>query len=1012
MSEKILTALMQLFAIVANREQLTDEAHDIVVQFLRQQVGSDSQHFYLNRFNEFLQGISGKQAQGKEGKRLSVNSVKVLKICTQINSELDQKQKHIVLIRLVEFVNSFGTPAGLQELEFVDTVGSVFNVSASDIDRFKRFCNATSHRDLPNSSNFVLVQNQLPEGAGNQLRFILNESLSGILFFLKSEDENLIFVKYAGPHSLYLNGLPMAGNQSYPFTEGSVIRESRISPVYYSDIARCFMQMDQTDHVDLTVNAVEYRFGNGAVGMHPISFQAQSGNLVGIMGGSGAGKSTLLNILNGNLNPSAGEVLVNGINLHTDRKKLQGTIGYIPQDDLLMEDLTVYQNLYYNSKLSLGTLDEYEINKLIDSLLDTLGLSRIRNLRVGDPVNKMVSGGQRKRLNIAIELIRKPAILFVDEPTSGLSSLDSENVMDLLKQLTLQGNLVFVVIHQPSSDIFRLFDRLLILDTGGYPVYYGNPSDSIIYFNKEAGAAAADLSECSSCGNINPEQIFSIMESKVFDEFGHPTPLRKCSPEEWYQRFLEKKITNTREEKSETIHRLWVKPKWFRQLAVFSGRDVFSKLKNNQYLLINFLQAPLLAFILSYFLKYSPNTDHYTLYNNVNLPVYIFMGIIVALFMGLTVSAEEIIKDRKILKRESFLHLSRGAYIISKILILFSISAIQTLSFVLIGNYVFEISGMFTDYWLMLFTVSCFGNVLGLNISSAFNSAITIYILIPFLVIPQIILSGVMVRFEHMHPSISNRASVPLIGDLMASRWAFEALAVNQYSNNHYEQQFFELDKNMSEAVYRKDFWLVKMNDKLDSLRNGIAEVNTGKLLINEFETIAKNNIIETNLVFSGFDSHFSEDSYKKFRELLESLKKYYINQYKELSLKKNNIIRKLEKEYGNQYLSNLKNHHTNEALIDLVTTTADFDFIVEKDNRFIRRFRPVMMNGDDHSFIRGPFYISGKRFFGKLINTYLANLMVIWFMTLVMIITLYHNTLLRIFRGLDLMKKTYSGSR
>ena len=136
----------------------------------------------------------------------------------------------------------------------------------------------------------------------------------------------------------------------------------------------------------------------------------------------------------------------------------------------------------------------------------------------------------RKRLNIALELIREPAVLFLDEPTSGLSSRDSENILDLLKELTFKGKLVFVVIHQPSSDIFKMFDRLLILDTGGYLIYNGNPIDSIMYFKSRVQAADWNESECPTCGNVNPEQVFNIVETNVLDEFGKLTHTRRISP--------------------------------------------------------------------------------------------------------------------------------------------------------------------------------------------------------------------------------------------------------------------------------------------------------------------------------------------------------------------------------------------------------------------------------------------------------------------------------------------------
>src|SRR5690606_33161103 len=132
------------------------------------------------------------------------------------------------------------------------------------------------------------------------------------------------------------------------------------------------------------------------------------------------------------------------------------------------------------------------------------------------------------------------------------------------------------------------------------------------------------------------------------------------------------------------------------------------------------------------------NTE-YTYRNNDNIPAFILMSIIVALFMGLSVSAEEIIKDKKILKREEFLNLSRLSYLSSKVAILFAISAIQTLLFVFVSHLILEVQGMFWAYWSMLFSVACAANLMGLIASATFSSAITVYILIPILLIPQMI---------------------------------------------------------------------------------------------------------------------------------------------------------------------------------------------------------------------------------------------------------------------------------
>ena len=184
--------------------------------------------------------------------------------------------------------------------------------------------------------------------------------------------------------------------------------------------------------------------------LKPISITASDGQLIGIMGSSGSGKSTLLNILNGSQAPSFGRVLLNGRDIYQDASFSSGLIGHIAQDDVLISELTVQDNLRYSAALSLGDLDKSDLHAAVDKTLRSLGLWDIRDLRVGSVMDKTISGGQRKRLNIALELIREPAVLFVDEPTSGLSSRDSEHIMDILKELTLRGK-VDLCGHPPAE---------------------------------------------------------------------------------------------------------------------------------------------------------------------------------------------------------------------------------------------------------------------------------------------------------------------------------------------------------------------------------------------------------------------------------------------------------------------------------------------------------------------------------------------------------------------------------
>jgi ABC-type multidrug transport system ATPase subunit len=769
------------------------------------------------------------------------------------------------------------------------------------------------------------------------------------------------------------------------------------------------------------VNNLEYRFKGGTVGIHHMSFKEESGRMVGIMGASGAGKSTLLGVLNGISDPYDGEVLINGISIHKEKEKIKGLIGYVSQDDLLIEELTVFENLYYNAKLCFDNLTEEEIILRVDSVLKNLGLYEIRNIQVGSPLNKKISGGQRKRLNISLELIREPAIMFLDEPTSGLSSRDSENILDLLKELARKGKLLFIVIHQPSSEIFKMFDKLIILDTGGYLIYNGNPVDSIEYFKRKIEQANYNESECYVCGNVNPEQIFNIVETKVFTESGQPTETRRISPEDWSNLYKEEKKEDRREPGGSIPEINFKTPNKFKQLIVFTKRDILSKIADTQYLLITLLEAPILAFFLAFLIRYfdeSIKNPHYTLYDNSNLPIYIFMSVIVAIFMGLTVSAEEIIKDRKILKREAFLNLSWNSYLMSKVFVQFAISAIQAFTFVLIGNGITEIKGMMFEYWLVLFSCWAGANMLGLVISDSFKAVVTIYILIPFLVIPQIILSGVMVKFEKLNPNISSPVSIPIYGEFITARWGYEALAVKQFMNNNYEKPFYLFEKEMSKATFKKDYWNVEIKGALDNIINSLdkgvrdKEFRDNLLLVSN--EIKKQLVLTPDIKFEFTDQitpdKITPDIANAAIAYVESIRKLYVNLYNDASNRKEALKSRLAGENLQKFLK-LRDSYFNKSLEEFVKDKNETTKTIIYKGELVQKLDPVFMDSK-YKLIRAHFYAPEKQVFGMKVDTYVVNVIVLWIMTFLLYLALYFRLLKKLLdSGEDIFGKKIKNS-
>ncbi|NJO89178.1 MAG: ATP-binding cassette domain-containing protein [Chloroflexia bacterium] len=507
------------------------------------------------------------------------------------------------------------------------------------------------------------------------------------------------------------------------------------------------------------------------------------------MGGSGSGKTTLLNILNGNIKPQKGELLINGKNF-VSHQEIKSLIGYVPQDDSLIEELTIFENLYYMSRFCYSGLTKSEHTELVNNLLIEIDLFEVKDLKVGSMLNKFISGGQRKRLNIALELIREPQILLVDEPTSGLSSADAERIIYLLAEQVTKGRLVITNIHQPSSDIFKLFDKLILLDKGGYPAYEGSPAEVFEYFRQKTGRIDV-FKSFTKHGYFIPEEIFRLLEEKKLDDYGEIVNERIREPEEWHQYYLNEIKGKRKDVAGESLRELPMtnlqKPNRLKQTGIYFSRNFKTKLGDYQYMLISLLIAPVLAIILGYFTKNTQLNEagnaYYLFSTNENIPSFFFMSVIVSLFIGLIVSAEEIIDDKKLLLRESFLSLSKSAYLHSKIFFLFLLSFIQTALYVVLSIIILKIPDIGIKLFLILFSLSCFANILGLVISALMRSVIAIYITIPLILIPQLLLSGVVVDYEDLHYSISSPRYTPVAGDLMASRWGLEALMVEQFKN-------------------------------------------------------------------------------------------------------------------------------------------------------------------------------------------------------------------------------------
>jgi ABC-type multidrug transport system ATPase subunit/pSer/pThr/pTyr-binding forkhead associated (FHA) protein len=540
-----------------------------------------------------------------------------------------------------------------------------------------------------------------------------------------------------------------------------------------------------------------------------VSFKALPGDMIALMGPSGAGKTTLLLTLNGYMPPTSGQVRINGEDLYSIYDALRGSIGYVPQDDIVHPELTVFEAVKYSARFRLPPdYSEDEIDRRVDETLRSLGLEGVQNLQIGKPEKKVLSGGQRKRVNIALELVTDPVILFLDEPTSGLAADDTAALITLLHDLAKKtGKTIVMTIHQPAKDEFEKFNLAFIMGYGGIPTYFGPTGEPAYRF---FGA----IQDGTTGRRVdNPRDMFDMLnvrERRLHEELKRRDPntsriqARLEAARAWRAEFFQNQnpvfqamFSGARAVGTETAargvpHRPDVAQ--MRQMGLLMSRYWKVKIRDRVGALIMFLQAPIIGLMLAFvfggqkvavpfwclgamqdlatrgqdatssvdFLKQlTPTPDH--------APAMFFV-VVSCVWFGTSNAAREIVTERAIYIRERMVNLSLFNYVISKYIVLSLVCVAQCAMLLAIVFFTLGFNGGVQSFLIeltMMVAVSMNATALGLLLSTIVVSAEAAMALTPIALIPQVVLGGLMV------PMTTNSMLKPLM-TIMPARWGFQ----------------------------------------------------------------------------------------------------------------------------------------------------------------------------------------------------------------------------------------------
>jgi ABC-type multidrug transport system ATPase subunit len=658
-----------------------------------------------------------------------------------------------------------------------------------------------------------------------------------------------------------------------PVRGNAMLRDGDTIRIDVGQVLRCnfserIIEEERNIIRSLEVSEVTHRFSGGEVGLEGISFSVTRGELVCVMGASGSGKSTLLRVLAGQLQPTSGHVFLNRQSLYPNLDNLKRYVSYVPQEDAFDEHLTIGEYLQFAAAIRSPHLSRRDRGRRLEGKLLELGLGERRDAVVGSALKKTLSGGERKRLNIGLDMIGMSDVYLFDEPTSGLSSKDSEHVIEIIRSMA-HNKIIIVTIHQPSSKLFQMFHKAILLDKGGRLVFFGTPSDMLRYFAEaeHQHQFGADLGACPSCGTTRPEFIFDVLETPLRDlsgdiiyeenTRGQLVAARRYSPEFWrdkYEAFRliqDVKQVSLRKEPAAPLpaapaQKRRAPIRWhdeWTQFRTLLRRSFISKLRNRANLWITIAGAPVLALVTATLMRYS-ESGKYDFASAFHIPTYLFIALLVIMFLSLANSADDIIRDRAILQRERNLDVRLPYYISAKIGSLAVFAFIQCVLFVLIGNYILEIRGMFWVHFALMFITALGSLALGLVISSLVSDSKAAVNIMVWVLIPQILMSGALIKFEDMNRNLSfrylmqrwfsehltqeqgkkmsSKLEVPFVCQFIPMRWSYEEMIVAQAKLNPLTSRQDRAQREIDRIVakHRQD---PAESKRLDDLKDTLA---------------------------------------------------------------------------------------------------------------------------------------------------------------------------------------------
>lgn len=651
--------------------------------------------------------------------------------------------------------------------------------------------------------------------------------------YARNSDHGLLRVLEGSSHTLTVDDVPVRGEVE--LRDGDLISLSAVQ-FLCCRFSAGVLEEEACTITELKVRGLTKDYVRVRRVVDNIVFTLKRDEMACILGPSGSGKSTLLSMLAGHTEPSFGSIRYNDELMTPEASSLRRHVAFIPREDILDEAMTVGEHVYQASIARRPRLSHADRLRRVLAVFNFVGISHLANRHVGRAGERTISDGERTRLNLGLDLTGTAEVFLIDEPISGLSSRDSERVIETLEKMA-HGRLLICTLHRPAQMLLNRFHKVMVLDAHGRMAFWGTPQEMMSYFRAAAEEMKLRVSEESQSAG-GADYVFEVLE----------TPFRRVSrrgnvnPALWQERFeksatysatlIEQRREDADREANPEQHRNSVPPlpnrtalELWRLFRLWLLRTFLSRVRSRMGLYAMLMEGPVLALLIAGTLR-AASDPVYSFYKSLHINEYLFLSLVLAMFFGLTDAACEILRDRPLLRRESNYKIFISGYLLSKALVLTGIAGLQCALYLLVGNFILGIHHMFWAHFGVMLVTAFVGISLSLMVSAYVRSDRTALNIVPLLLVPQILLAGALVHFEEMNeftpeipdgliPAALERPlsnmrhrvayqdetthnitskSVPLLAEFCPLRYAFEMLFVVQTTQNLWDKENERVD--------------------------------------------------------------------------------------------------------------------------------------------------------------------------------------------------------------------------